>query len=622
MALPVTATPSQSPFPNILFTEFSRAVTTTFGSSVTLATVLAILFSLTDNTDLLNLHFRQQHPTETGENKIHTSGWITALVNALSDKLGKKRTSSLFFDYEYSESLWENDGNKRRIKLIAGKLDSFANDLSLSPYDQDGNYCGKLGAISHDKIQPALVICPTSFVCATQSCSPRSLLQASRSRDIPLVTCVKGHTIHKNVPVLTGQCHSCQTSYSADHERFQDLSTISKPWKREYLNSAKYIKIGQALWVDRLFCASAVNAMYNFHASASAYAEYWNNTFGTGEVLIARAHIWQTFVQESMRTIAEESQINVELNDALDIKEVTAEAFSLLGENGIIRAADKHSCDECTQIYRRVGETSAQVPTTSDSDSSDSNVMDVDKKFVKMAVLDGIVMGPTHCAYDNCSNDLSNSRGGSLCDQHHLQLGSYCLVRDCSNRRVEGTCACSDHQSEWNTYKKHTTQNVRSGVRRMLQHPGENYEWQPKAKGPNPQRHDDPNTDPPLPSNLFSPSRFYCVETVCAPCGVVIAWTKFDRSESPTNILNFLESVFPTEESRPDYICIDKACQVLATAVANGSWESGHLEKDNSIHCRLLSLHKSSEKTLSLPQVLQPCSYKWPSSQSGYCRAE
>ena len=154
----------------------------------------------------------------TGENKIHTSGWIIALVNALSDKLGKKRTSSLFFDYEYSESLWEKDGNKRRIKLIAGKLDSFANNLSLSPYDQDGNYCGKLGAISHDKIQPALVICPTSFVCATQSCAPRSLLQTSRFRDIPLVTCVKGHTVHKNVPVLTGHCHSCQTSYSADHE--------------------------------------------------------------------------------------------------------------------------------------------------------------------------------------------------------------------------------------------------------------------------------------------------------------------------------------------------------------------------------------------------------------------
>ena len=58
-----------------------------------------------------------------------------------------------------------------------------------------------------------------------------------------------------------------------------------------------------------------------------------------------------------------------------------------------------------------------------------------------------------------------------------------------------------------------------------------------------------------------------------APCGVVIAWTKFDKAESPTNILKFLEEVFPTEESRPAYICIDKACQVVRTAISNGSWD-------------------------------------------------
>ncbi|KAF8983373.1 hypothetical protein BDQ17DRAFT_1393941 [Cyathus striatus] len=61
--------------------------------------------------------------------------------------------------------------------------------------------------------------------------------------------------------------------------------------------------------------------------------------------------------------------------------------------------------------------------------------------------------------------------------------------------------------------------------------------------------------------HYFSASRYYCVETICAPCGAVIAWTKFVKS-----------NVFPNEESRPDYICIDKACKSLRTAVANGSW--------------------------------------------------
>jgi len=63
--------------------------------------------------------------------------------------------------------------------------------------------------------------------------------------------------------------------------------------------------------------------------------------------------------------------------------------------------------------------------------------------------------------------------------------------------------------------------------------------------------------------NYFTPHQFYCVETICAPCGVVIAWAKFANSESPENILGFLETIYPTEESQPAYICIDKACQVL-----------------------------------------------------------
>ncbi|PPQ93736.1 hypothetical protein CVT25_013282 [Psilocybe cyanescens] len=52
------------------------------------------------------------------------------------------------------------------------------------------------------------------------------------------------------------------------------------------------------------------------------------------------------------------------------------------------------------------------------------------------------------------------------------------------------------------------------------------------------------------------------------------AWTKFDRSESTTNILKFLQSVYKTKESCPDYICIDKGCQVLETAVTNRSWDA------------------------------------------------
>ena len=96
--------------------------------------------------------------------------------------------------------------------------------------------------------------------------------------------------------------------------------------------------------------------MYSFHASISAYSQYWNITYGTKSTNVSRDHIWQAFVQDSLRTIAAESNINIELNDSLNIMEVTTQAFELLGEQGIIRAADQHVCSECTEPYKKTSD--------------------------------------------------------------------------------------------------------------------------------------------------------------------------------------------------------------------------------------------------------------------------
>ncbi len=100
-----------------------------------------------------------------------------------------------------------------------------------------------------------------------------------------------------------------------------------------------------------------------------------------------------------------------------------------------------------------------------------------------------------------------------------------------------------------------------SGFWRMVRRQGETLQWE-SASAPNPQRHDE---DMPQIQqlNYFTSRRFYCVETICAPCEVVIAWTKFAKAESPENILNFLQSVYPTEELRP-------------AKLVNGSWDMWH----------------------------------------------
>ena len=104
----------------------------------------------------------------------------------------------------------------------------------------------------------------------------------------------------------------------------------------------------------------------------------------------------------------------------------------------------------------------------------------------------------------------------------------------------------------------------------MLNHPSENLPWN-QSNERDIQPHDEDVAEVQR-KNYFSPARFYCVETLCAPCGVVIAWTKFVKSESPTKILKFLKDTYPRKDTRPDYICIDKACLVLKTCVTDGSW--------------------------------------------------
>ena len=203
--------------------------------------------------------------------------------------------------------------------------------------------------------------------------------------------------------------------------------------------------------------------------------------------------------------------------------------------------------------------------------------MDVDMgnqpAMVNMVVIDGIVMGPTHCAFDNCHKPLSNAhgKGESFCQIHERQFQNCCCVKDCQNNKVAPTQACQEHRNDWHRHKQSRSKSSLAGVRRMLNQPNEDLAWNPDVPR-DVQPHDEEAPEVQN-KNYFSPGCYYCVETIVAPCGVVIAWVKFAKSESPTNILKFMEDTFPDESTRPDYICIDKACLVLRTNIQNGSWE-------------------------------------------------
>lgn len=293
--LPTVVTLQDSnPFPDIPFKPFSDFVEATFGSTISLSTVLLLIFSVLENPELFSLHARQQCSIYEGENRSTSSGWMKHLARALQDRLGEDSQQLL-----QQHNVGTEFTRDQTLPVISTKLVALAQILQYYPLDDEGNFLGKLQPVSQKSIQPILMICPDAVVCETMSCNPRSLLQATKIRDIPKVTLIKSGIMHEDVSVLTGKCPVCQTLYYADHERTPNL-TEPNQWNRVYLNSAKFLKIGQSLWVDRLFSNGVINGMYSFHASAAAYMEFWNNSFWKPQNVMCRkiscCQVWQAFV--------------------------------------------------------------------------------------------------------------------------------------------------------------------------------------------------------------------------------------------------------------------------------------------------------------------------------------
>ena len=197
---------------------------------------------MTENPELLNLHARQQHPGE-GENKTVNSGWIRALSHAVMHQL-KDDIQTVFRCGEYHSK------QIHQVTKLSSKLDAFAKLLDLTPYDHWGKFKGRLQPVSYKKIQAVHTICPDSIICVDQQCASRCLLQLTRPRDVPLVTLIKDNVPYEDVPVLAGKCTQCNATYYADHELFTDNYGS---WYQCYLNSGRFLKIGQSMWADRKY---------------------------------------------------------------------------------------------------------------------------------------------------------------------------------------------------------------------------------------------------------------------------------------------------------------------------------------------------------------------------------
>lgn len=421
--LPMATAAPTSPmakFPDIKFSLFNVFIQKTFGQDISLSAVLVLLFTLIENPELLSLHSRQQNPVFLNENQITMTGWIKSLSRAILHRF-KNDASILFNEKDLPKQ------QSQQILELSHKLDRFIKFLGLSSYDKKKKTKRNLLPINQESIKPIYILCPINAECMDAHCEKRGLLQTTKVKDVPLVTLIKNNTVFEDTPVLVGGCTKCDTSYYADHERFKE----NGQWKECYLNSARYLKVGQQIWVDRNFSHGVLSGIYNFHASAAAYTQFYNNfVLSNSGISLSRRQIWQAFIQESIRLVALGSQMNLEVPEKLNIEELTSQAFNILGNNGIIQEGIQHSCSECTHKYKATPDIipfsntdpAAIVGQDEDEDvprligqnieqstqeiiqSHHTAVLqnqqvnlneNIDYEPVKMIVMDGIVMGPT-----------------------------------------------------------------------------------------------------------------------------------------------------------------------------------------------------------------------------------
>ncbi len=262
----VQAAAPELSFSDVSFDIFNIFIQSTFSSKISLSTVLMLLFTITGNTDLLNLHARQQNSQFSYEQKRDSSPWMNSLARAIQRQTNKRKLKTLFKKKEISEDLMGEESKE----MLSIKLNSFANLLGLNSFGPNGELIQKLAPVSNHDIQPILVLCPTSYECMDIECQSRSLLLWTRQQQIPEVTLIKGIKIFKRVSVLTGHCPKCKAVYAVDHETYGPPNAR----KKTYLNDAQYFKVGQSTYVDCVFSNAVLNGIYNFHASTAAYAEF------------------------------------------------------------------------------------------------------------------------------------------------------------------------------------------------------------------------------------------------------------------------------------------------------------------------------------------------------------
>jgi hypothetical protein len=201
--------------------------------------------------------------------------------------------------------------------------------------------------------------------------------------------------------------------------------------------------------------------------------------------------------------------------------------------------------------------------------------------YICFALLIRLIIQLKICAVPQCKNPLVNYRDGRFCRQHKDEYTGRCGIANCGREAQQGgmTCDLPDHQRYWKAWSRRFRRIPYQGLQRVIR---QQYSTDPLPH--NPQWHT-ANTElhvqRDLPSldgidgaqvrTTFRARKVFCIETIQWSCGFPIAWGKCYDSESPSQVLKFINDIWhPRADSRPAFIIYDNACKLLPHIIAQG----------------------------------------------------
>ncbi|KZO89741.1 hypothetical protein CALVIDRAFT_491440, partial [Calocera viscosa TUFC12733] len=198
-----------------------------------------------------------------------------------------------------------------------------------------------------------------------------------------------------------------------------------------------------------------------------------------------------------------------------------------------------HACDLCRKFFERDGR----------------------EYMLSCAITDGVSIGRPCCAVHNCASPLPTNRA-RFCSTH-APLELICSVEGCQRPAREGyrTCTLPDHVKIEVNYKA-------VGQSFNLLKSQEEEEEEEEAEVRTDAEHaSGSNTRRPPPKSTKTKARFarrrtHNEQLIVRPCGVILGRATFYGAEALSSVADFLQTVFPTRQSRPDVLFFDNNCSL------------------------------------------------------------